>query len=1196
MATTTDELKIRVHVDKGNTTKELGSVISALKVLNKEAASKSVKGLAKSLDSLATASKGLGKLPRAIAAIEGIKINPKLKENLDKIADAGAKLSATGRGIKAAADGFAKIAKMGTDSDLDKKFDNVANSVNRFVENLNKGISEDTLTRLERVADALDRITQNANTKIKGKVVDVSASVGASKAAKSKIKWSSIESIFNRINSTASDIARNIYGIFEASGITKDIDRITSAVQRNIPVLGELSAAWKMSFNEIKNIVLSNSSIIDKAAGLMLVKVKYLVKALYSLSKIPFTNIGMTKGILSLLSMPFKGFVENIKDLTKRWNKFTSSLARIAVYRLIRSALKEIAAGIKEGVENLYLWAQAWKDTYKSADKFLASMDMLTTGFLYLKNSIGAAVSPLIDYVAPIIDSLIDKFVALANAINMALAALTGASLWRKAVRYPVTYGDTMSNAKKKADDLKRTVLGFDELNRLDDNKKKSGGKGSDEWDQSKMFEEAIVPDRFKDIINGEDWSSIGSAIAKKINLALVNIDWNSVKATTKKWATRLGSLLNSALLDTSMPLVGRSIAEFFNTVALGINTFFGEFDFVTLGQHLGEGLRSLIDTGEWKEWGKALTQKIGALIDTVYGFKDVDISGLGAGITDLISGMFENINLGKIAEAVQTLLPKIGTEIGVVLNGLFTNTNKALGGVNFKELGKKFAEAINNLFSQIDPKEAGTFLSNGLKAVLDAMSGVVATLDWDPITESIGNMVAAMFKNIDLNKAVGTAITLAEKIVGILNSVVENIPWGEVGTALANADTSKLRDGIKKLFTNLVKGLENAGVLDEITAGIAGFVGLKLGGAFLKIIPSLLPALTAGMGSGGAAAGGAAGAGILGELFPATAAVTIGSMLGQQLSHHIIGPLLEGLGSADAELYKTWTFFGEDGLFQAGIDLAEMKAEDLGKYLSNFAQTHKDLWENMTNGTTTLGEAFHVLHGIITGDSEEVGTSVDNLKERFTAIKDTWVAEHPLITAGFDAIKKSADEKMAPVKDLLNDAIDFLKDTFFPDWDDTWSNVSTTFSDIWSGMKKACKDAINGIIGFINGLLSGTNTGLNNIISAVTSLSGASIAGKTLNITLSQVNIPQIPYLANGGMVGQGNLFVAGEAGPELVTSWGNDSAVLNVDQIVDAIAQGVAMASGGDITIPVYLDGNILDNVIVTAQQRQNIRSGGR
>jgi hypothetical protein len=33
-----------------------------------------------------------------------------------------------------------------------------------------------------------------------------------------------------------------------------------------------------------------------------------------------------------------------------------------------------------------------------------------------------------------------------------------------------------------------------------------------------------------------------------------------------------------------------------------------------------------------------------------------------------------------------------------------------------------------------------------------------------------------------------------------------------------------------------------------------------------------------------------------------------------------------------------------------------------------------------------------------------------------------------------------------------------------------------------------------------------------------------------------------------------------------------------------------------GGDIVIPVYVGGTLLDEVIVNAQQRANLRSGGR
>lgn len=50
----------------------------------------------------------------------------------------------------------------------------------------------------------------------------------------------------------------------------------------------------------------------------------------------------------------------------------------------------------------------------------------------------------------------------------------------------------------------------------------------------------------------------------------------------------------------------------------------------------------------------------------------------------------------------------------------------------------------------------------------------------------------------------------------------------------------------------------------------------------------------------------------------------------------------------------------------------------------------------------------------------------------------------------------------------------------------------------------------------------------------------------------------------------------------------------------LVSAIREAVSGASigsqGGDIVIPVYLGGTMLDEVIINAQQRANLRSGGR
>ena len=59
-----------------------------------------------------------------------------------------------------------------------------------------------------------------------------------------------------------------------------------------------------------------------------------------------------------------------------------------------------------------------------------------------------------------------------------------------------------------------------------------------------------------------------------------------------------------------------------------------------------------------------------------------------------------------------------------------------------------------------------------------------------------------------------------------------------------------------------------------------------------------------------------------------------------------------------------------------------------------------------------------------------------------------------------------------------------------------------------------------------------------------------------------------------------------------------GAGSSGETLSGITSAITAAIANVSGqnGDIVIPVYLGGTMLDEVIVNAQQRANLRSGGR
>lgn len=90
-----------------------------------------------------------------------------------------------------------------------------------------------------------------------------------------------------------------------------------------------------------------------------------------------------------------------------------------------------------------------------------------------------------------------------------------------------------------------------------------------------------------------------------------------------------------------------------------------------------------------------------------------------------------------------------------------------------------------------------------------------------------------------------------------------------------------------------------------------------------------------------------------------------------------------------------------------------------------------------------------------------------------------------------------------------------------------------------------------------------------------------------------------KITYKADGGFISDGQLFVAREAGPEMVGTIGGKTAVANNDQIVEAISIGVAkamMSTQKDTTVNIVAEGDtsgLLD--FIEFKQRQKNRQYG-
>lgn len=181
--------------------------------------------------------------------------------------------------------------------------------------------------------------------------------------------------------------------------------------------------------------------------------------------------------------------------------------------------------------------------------------------------------------------------------------------------------------------------------------------------------------------------------------------------------------------------------------------------------------------------------------------------------------------------------------------------------------------------------------------------------------------------------------------------------------------------------------------------------------------------------------------------------------------------------------------------------------------------------------------------------------------------------------------------------------------DNFWAGVDRGWENFSTAFTNgwnsFWSGLGGIVESIVNGVISAVESALNWVISGLNKISFTVPDWVPL-VGGKHFGINIPTVSFGRISF-AEGGFPDHGEMFIAREAGPELVGRIGNRTAVANNDQIVEGITYGVSSANGPVINAlyavasqivsavessggDVYLDGKRVTDRVTKTQNRQN------
>jgi hypothetical protein len=152
----------------------------------------------------------------------------------------------------------------------------------------------------------------------------------------------------------------------------------------------------------------------------------------------------------------------------------------------------------------------------------------------------------------------------------------------------------------------------------------------------------------------------------------------------------------------------------------------------------------------------------------------------------------------------------------------------------------------------------------------------------------------------------------------------------------------------------------------------------------------------------------------------------------------------------------------------------------------------------------------------------------------------------------------KSPAKNMKPYgKNIMLGLIDGIKQG----WDDSWKSLKTWLSLIPSKIANAVGDMFEVGKNLISNLVSGLKSVLIPEIKIPVFTGGTSDSGRTHSSGVKQ--------FASGGFPDTGSLFVANEAGPELIGRMGGRTAVANQDQITNGIASAVSLAMSEDVSL---------------------------
>ena len=692
-----------------------------------------------------------------------------------------------------------------------------------------------------------------------------------------------------------------------------------------------------------------------------------------------------------LAAAPVKKLLSPLDAAQEKLKHLKYAFATVLTYGTIYRVMGLFKTGLTDGLDNLYQYSLI------TGNQFAASMDRAATSLLYLKNSIAAAAAPLINALAPALDFVVDKVVTLLNRFNQLVSALSGKTTYTKAVKQQTKYAeavkdisDAEDDAKKKADELKRSLTSFDEIHALDDNPSKDSSSskknpsGTEIPDYGGMFTEekidggiADFAKSLKDTIAKGDWQGLGKMLADKVNSTIDAIDW---QGAGKKFGYGLNGIIQTAYY------------------------FLKYTDFVKIGNRFAQFLNAALGQVDFSIAGALMVRKFTALLD-------------------LLGGFLGELDWGLVTKSISDFWI-----------GYFNEITSWLDQYDWNQIGKIFAQKLHDAIVNMDVSGIANAIrqafSTGIKSALDFASGfdeIATKYDQlgdhslkmaENVVKAFGMIAGAMvvIKTIKtVTSILSPVISLLGAVPGLITTIVGAINPVTItitAVALILTDLWRTSEGFRNTVIEVGKVLGSS-IMDCLADLKDHFAWLlpKLQNLYEHVKPLL-------------------------DLLARLAVIVGGTLLNAGI-HLITGFLdiaIDVLGLLADAICGVIDWFS--GLGSTISQLPKMASDGFGKFkdiwanqIENVKKSWSDGWKNIKTSTSdTLNSlkdtAAKKLSEMAANAAAKFGDIYRSAKDKFSGVRDT-------ASDMFGKAKDAVSRKLEDMKNAVRSAIDKIKNFF---------------------------------------------------------------------------------------------------------------------------------------------------------------------